>query len=280
MRLKNALRAIDFRVLPRCHCGNDKYRQNVNIVNRRHYVKLNNDRGLKMNLKTLLLATALVCGAPVIASAQETTTSVNFGAASSYQFRGINQNINDDIQIFAGIDASAGDFYVGAWASNVDFGSEANLEIDAYAGFKPKLGPIQLDFGILGYFYPQEDDLRIFEAKAAGTIANEAGMSLTGSVFYSPENGKDGPASVYGELAGALPLPNAKVGPFALGLNAAIGTATYDTNPNLPDYTNWRFGVSAATENGWAVDLFYTDTDVEDNVLYEAKTVVQVKRSF
>jgi uncharacterized protein (TIGR02001 family) len=234
-----------------------------------------------MKLKTILLAATLICGAPTIASAQDAAeTSVNFGAASSYQFRGVNNNVSDEIQIFGGLDVSAGDFYVGTWLSNMDFDTKANLEIDVYAGFKPKLGAIQLDLGVLGYFYPQEKDLRIFEAKAAATVANEAGMSLTGAVFYSPEAGKDGPSYWYGELAGVAPIPGAKVGPFALSLNAAVGTATYETNLVLPDYTNWKVGVTAATESGWAVDLFYTDTDVSDNVLYEGKTVVQLKRSF
>jgi uncharacterized protein (TIGR02001 family) len=233
-----------------------------------------------MKLKAILLATALICGAPTIVAAQEATTSVNFGAASSYQFRGVNQNVKDDTQIFAGADVSYGSFYIGTWVSNADFGTKANLEVDGYAGFKPKLGPVQFDLGVLGYLYPQEKDLRIFEAKAAATIANEAGMSLTGSAFYSPEAGKNGPSYWYGEIAVAAPIPGAKLGPFGLSVNAAVGTATYETNPTLPDYTNWKVGVTAATESGWAVDLFYTDTDVSDNVLYKAKTVVQLKRTF
>lgn len=235
-----------------------------------------------MNFKTLLIATAMMCGMPAMASAQDAaaTTSVNFGAASNYIFRGVNQNVSDDVQIFGGIDVSAGMFYVGGWASNADFGTKANLEIDAYAGFKPKVGPVQLDFGVLGYFYPQETDLRIFEAKASASIANEAGMSLTGSAFYSPEAGKDGPSYWYGELATAVPLPGAKLGPFAFSLNASVGTATYENNLLLPDYSNWKVGVTAATESGWAVDLFYTDTDIDDIETYKSKTTLQLKRTF
>jgi uncharacterized protein (TIGR02001 family) len=233
-----------------------------------------------MNFKAILLATALVCGAPAVAFAQEATTSVNFGAASSYQFRGVNQNVSDDVQVFAGIDVSAGSFYVGTWVSNVDFGNDVTAEIDAYGGYKTKVGPVALDFGVLGYFYPKDPDLRIFEAKAAATVANEAGMSLTGSVFYSPEAGKDGPSYWYGEIGAAVPIPGAKVGPFAFTLNGAVGTANYEDNLALPDYTNWKIGVTAATESGWAVDLFYTDTDVSNNALYEGKTVVQLKKTF
>ncbi len=233
-----------------------------------------------MKLKALLLATALVCGTPAIASAQETTTSVNIGAATSYQFRGINQNASDETQVFAGADVSYGQFYVGTWASNIDFGTEANLEIDVYGGFKPKVGPFQLDLGVLAYLYPQEKDLRIFEVKGAATVANEAGMSLTGAVFYSPEYGKDGPSYWYGEISAAAPIPGAKVGPFAFSLGASVGTTNYEDNLLLPDNANWKVGLTAATESGWAVDLFYTDTDIDDNVLYEGKTVLQLKRTF
>jgi uncharacterized protein (TIGR02001 family) len=266
-------------VLRRCHCDDASITSHYHN-DKRWVARFAIQQGTNMKLKAILLATALVCGAPAVAVAQEATSSVNFGAASSYQFRGVNQNVSEDIQVFAGADVSYGNFYVGTWVSNVDFGTEANLEVDVYAGYKPKLGPVQLDFGVLGYLYPQEKDLRIFEAKAAATIANEAGMSLTGSVFYSPEYGKDGPSYWYGELGVAAPIPGAKIGPFGFTANASVGTADFETNLFLPDYTNWKVGVTAATENGWAVDLFYTDTDVDNIEAYEGKTVLQLKKSY
>jgi uncharacterized protein (TIGR02001 family) len=239
-----------------------------------------------MKLKTLLLATALVCGTPAIAAAEEATTSVNLGVASSYQFRGVSQDISDGLQYFGGLDVSAGNFYIGTWLSNVDFGGDANLEVDVYAGYKPKLGPVQFDFGVLAYLYPETKDANVFEAKAAGTIANEAGMSLTGSLFYSPEYGKDGPSYWYSELATVLPIPGAKVGPFSFSANAAVGYVAADESSLLPDYTNWKVGLTASTENGWAVDLFYTDTDVDllkglgDLDVFKEATVLQIKRTF
>jgi uncharacterized protein (TIGR02001 family) len=234
-----------------------------------------------MKLKAILLATALICGAPTIVAAQELTTSVNLGIASSYQFRGINQNVNDDTaQFFGGLDLGYGDFYAGTWASNVDFGTKADFELDFYAGYKPKLGPVQLDFGVLAYLYPNEGDLRTYEAKAAGTIANEAGMSLTGSVFYAPELGKGGPSYVYAEISGAVPIPGAKLGPFSLSANAAIGTQAFENDFDAGDYTNWKLGITAATEKGWAIDVFYTDTDVSNVKVAEGKGVIQLKRTF
>jgi uncharacterized protein (TIGR02001 family) len=233
-----------------------------------------------MKLKALLLATALVCGAPAVASAQETTTSVNVGVASSYQFRGVNQNADDTGQVFGGVDLSAGSFYVGTWLSNVDFGSKANLEVDLYAGYKPQVGPVTLDIGVLAYTYPQQSDLLIYEGKFAGTIATESGVSLTGSVFYSPEYGKNGPSYWYYEAAVSAPIPGAKFGPFGLSANASVGSQSVESGATLPDYTNWKVGLTAATESGWAVDVFYTDTDVDNDKLYEGKGVVQLKRSF
>ena len=237
-----------------------------------------------MKLKALLLATALVCGAPAVASAQETTTSVNFGVASSYQFRGVTQAFDEKLdakaQIFGGADVSAGSFYVGTWLSNVDFGSKANLEVDLYAGYKPKVGPVTLDIGVLAYTYPQESNLLVYEGKFAGTVATESGVSLTGSVFYSPEYGRDGPSYWYYEAAVSAPIPGAKVGPFALSANASVGSLSAETSALLPDYTNWKVGLTAATEGGWAVDVFYTDTDVDNLKPFEGKGVVQLKRTF
>jgi uncharacterized protein (TIGR02001 family) len=235
-----------------------------------------------MKLKSILLAGALLCGAPTIVAAQEATTTVNFGAATNYVFRGLGQNVENEAQVFAGADVSYGSFYVGTWASNVDFGGEANLEVDIYGGYKPKVGPVQLDFGVLAYLYPQEKDLRVFEAKAAATIANEAGMSLTGSVFYSPELGKDGPSYWYSELAASAPIPGAKLGPFAFSVGASVGSLQLEEERGLPNYVNWKVGVTAATQNGWAVDLFYTDTDqdIAFTDLFESKTMLQLKRTF
>ena len=52
-------------------------------------------------------------------------------------------------------------FYAGVWASNLDFGGDfagndiANIEIDLYAGIKPKTGRITWDLGVIYYAYPE-----------------------------------------------------------------------------------------------------------------------------
>ncbi|GIU66355.1 TorF family putative porin [Candidatus Phycosocius spiralis] len=290
-----------------------------------------------MKLKELLLVTALLSGTPAVAMAQEATTSVNLGAASSYQFRGVNQNVDNSGQVFGGVDVSTNSFYVGTWFSNVNFdstsklldlinesgvdldalneiidvnsliggGSKANLEVDIYGGFRPTIGNFTLDFGLLAYTYPQEPDLLVYEGKFATTYTTKSGIALTGSAFYSPNNGKDGPSTWYLEAAASAPIPQVKLGPFSLSVNASYGNYRSDTKvlQLIPDeliefvpqeildilpgssYNNWKIGLTAATEKGWAVDLFYTDTDLNDLKLfgvetYESRVVLQLKKSF
>lgn len=233
-----------------------------------------------MKLKSILLAAAALVAAPAIATAQEApefSLSANVGVASDYVFRGVSQT-NGDPQVFGGVDLGYGMFYAGTWASNVDFGDGEDLEFDIYAGVKPTLGAVSFDFGILGYLYPQDDVLNTWEAKAAATYTVTDGPSFTGSLFYSPELGKDGPSYWYYELGVSAPIPGAKLGPFGLSALASIGVS--DVDGATDTVTNWKLGLTAATEAGWAVDVFYTDTDLDGVETAEGRGVVQLKKSF
>lgn len=92
-----------------------------------------------MKFRNIMLASALVALAPAMAMAQEVSSSANIGVSSDYVWRGVSQT-NGRAQVFGGVDASAGSFYVGAWASNVDWQPDAELEVDFYAGYKTSFG--------------------------------------------------------------------------------------------------------------------------------------------
>ena len=68
-------------------------------------------------------------------------------------------------------------FYLGTWASNVDFGAnDPKTEIDFYAGVKPTVGDTSLDFGVLYYGYSKDKGLTpgsysYVELKAAASRA-------------------------------------------------------------------------------------------------------------
>lgn len=230
-----------------------------------------------MKLKSILLATALVL-APQFASAQDGETSFYVGAVSDYVWRGVSQS-DENPSAYLGVDYTKGSLYLGAWAGTVDWAlptENVSLETDLYASYKPSLGPVALEFGVLGYLYPEASELNVWEGKAAATFAAKSGVSVTGALYYSPEVGKDGPSSIYSEASIAVPLA-VKTGPFSLSLGGAVGY--YDYDGIFEDYTNYKVSLTAATEKGWAIEVGYTDTDTT-GALYEGRGYIGLKKTF
>lgn len=211
------------------------------------------------------------------AHAQEVSSTVTVIATNNYLFRGATQSLHEPT-FQVSFDVASGPFYAGAFAANMDFETDANLEIDLYAGYKPKWGSAQMDFAVLGYFYPQEDPLNLMEVKAAATFSSEAGTAMTFSYFYSPEWGKGGPISNYVEASASVPIPSAKIGAFALSANASVGRQNFGTGV-IADYTNWKASISATAEKGWFAELAWTDTDL-DLEGYKGVVSVTLKKTF
>jgi len=132
-------------------------------------------------------ATLATAGA---ASAQDVDIAFNAAITSDYVFRGVSQTTEEPaVQI--GVDLTSGGFYVGAWASNVDFGDETDAEFDIYGGYRTEAAGFALDLGILGYGYVDapsvpDADYGYVEFKAAASRA--IGPVTAGAVVYfSPE---------------------------------------------------------------------------------------------
>ena len=114
---------------------------------------------LNKKLITAAVSTALLSGIGATA-AQAFDVSANVALVSDYRFRGISQT-GTDAAVQGGFDASwEPGFYLGTWASSVDFGSDnatgsfGTMEIDYYAGWAGPVG--DTDFGIdVGYTYYQ-----------------------------------------------------------------------------------------------------------------------------
>ncbi|WP_028111867.1 TorF family putative porin [Ferrimonas kyonanensis] len=110
-----------------------------------------------MKLKNGLLITAsmLALAAPVSANFSSTVT-----LASDYTFNGVSQTQNDPA-LQASLDYAADSgWYLGSWASNVDFGGsdDTNIEWDFYAGNYWQLSDrFGLDAGIAYYTYHGDD---------------------------------------------------------------------------------------------------------------------------
>jgi hypothetical protein len=102
-----------------------------------------------MNTKKLVPA-LVISAAAMVPAVSQAELSANIGWVSEYIYRGIHQ---DDSSAAAGIDYTAGPFYVGGWGADVGDG----LEYDAYFGFAGG-DTFTYKVGYTGYFYTDDFD--------------------------------------------------------------------------------------------------------------------------
>lgn len=208
---------------------------------------------------------AAVAGAVALTSgaAHAQSISANVTLASDYVFRGLSLSGEDPV-VQGGFDYEHGLFYAGVWGSSLG-SAGTSMEADIYAGVRPQIGPVALDLGLIGYFYPGADDdfaeSDFFEAMAAANIEAAPNLTLGVGLNYSPDMwGETGEAWYY-EINGAYALTD------AFALSARFGRQSIaDLNGPLPgspsdDYNSWNLGATYAF-HGFEFDLRYHDSDI------------------
>jgi len=216
---------------------------------------------------------------------RQLSLSANLGVTSDYVFRGISQS-GGDPAVQGGVDLSYGIFYMGVWASTIDFGTNvaganvANAELDLYAGVKPVWGPLTFDLGVIYYAYPgAKDNVTVganstneqnyVELKAGVSGSPFANMTLGTTVFYSPDyNAESGNTWTVEGLA-AYELP--KVGPFTPTLSSTLGTTifedrasatTFNAGIDGDSYLYWNAGLSLGVDK-LTFDFRYWDSNID-----------------
>lgn len=191
--------------------------------------------------------------------------------ASDYVFRGYSQT-NEDPTLQGGVDVTIGAFYVGAWASNVDFGDDTDAEVDIYGGYRGEAGGVAFDVGVVGYGYinaPSGADYDYVEFK--GAVSRAIGPATIGAaIYWSPDFfGIDEEATYVEANIAFVPAPQWTV-------SGAIGHQALDVND---DYVTWHAGVAYAFNDNVAIDLRYHDSDV-DGPLSDDRAVAALKFFF
>jgi uncharacterized protein (TIGR02001 family) len=215
-----------------------------------------------------------------VAAADEATSpfSGNVAITSDYVFRGISQS-NGGIALSGGFDyANESSFYAGVWASSVDFNAPTNLEVDVYAGFKPTFGPLDMDIGVVGYIYPDNDsDFDYLEAYAKASHTYGNGLTLGAAAFVSPEYFGETGLAYYLEANGALPITD------AFGVSGAVGFQDVEDGVTVNDdnYVTWNVG-GTVNVAGFGVDLRYHDSSIDEADLEGVgpRGVLTLKRAF
>ncbi|MCS5589094.1 MAG: TorF family putative porin, partial [Candidatus Thioglobus sp.] len=89
----------------------------------------------------------------------------NGALSTDYIWRGMSQT-GGEAALSGGLDVTSSKHggYVGAWASGVDFESEANKEVDYYFGYTDESARgVSFDVGYISYNYPTEGELKFEE---------------------------------------------------------------------------------------------------------------------
>ena len=186
-----------------------------------------------------------------VMSLQAAEFESNVALSSDYIWRGMTQTAEEPA-ISGGFDiAGESGLYFGTWASNVEFGAGAALELDWYAGYANELdNGFSYDIGYLAYTYPGEDSLD-FEEIYVGLGYSYFGYTFSSGQDSAPDNS---------EISVAL-------GETGLGL-------TYGDYDEYGEYTiiSYDLPISIA---GLGVSLAWTDFSAEDSSgLADEDTVV------
>ncbi|MGR3714013.1 MAG: TorF family putative porin [Shimia sp.] len=203
-----------------------------------------------MKLRTSAAIAALV--APMIAaggaSAQGFTWNYGVDFTTNYISDGVSQS-DGSAAIQPWVEAAFGNFYVGTWMSNVDFGvgDENVWETDLYFGYRNSINDaLSYDVGYTRYFYDATGN-DMGEIIGQLTYSPVSTLDLTARVAYDHENEN---WNYRGEVGFAVT--------DAIALDAAYG------HSDFYDHKYWAVGGSYAISDATAARISYNGSDTED----------------
>ena len=208
----------------------------------------------------LITASGLTFTGAARADEGPVSVSANVALSTDYVFRYISQTMEEP-SISGGFDLEFGDtgLYAGTWASNVDFGDDANIEIDFYGGWTTEFGNgLGLDVGIIDYeYFDDNNNPNILEIYAGLSYS-----IVSGTLYYGIDNelGVDSGTDNYIWLEGAVEYD---FGPAALAGTVGL----FESDDFDDEYVGWSVGVSTEAL-GLGFDLTYHDTDSDGEDLF------------
>ncbi|HEY1074034.1 TorF family putative porin [Brevundimonas sp.] len=222
-----------------------------------------------MRLVFVCAAAMAVFSAGSVHAQAKPDVAFNIGVVSDYVFRGASQT-GGDAALQGGVDVDLGGFYLGSWASNVDFGDDTAAEIDLYGGYRTEAAGYALDFGAGSYFYVNEPDGAEYNYVEFKALASRAvgPATLGAGVYHSFDYFGVDEKATYVEANAAI-VPADK-----WTLSGAIGHQWLDVSG---DYAAWNLGAAYALSDHLTVDVRYHDMD---SPLGDARVAAGLKASF
>jgi uncharacterized protein (TIGR02001 family) len=206
--------------------------------------------------KTAFALSALTLA--VLAPTVQADLAFNVGAVSDYRFRGISQSAQDPA-LQGGIDWTHKDgFYLGTWASTVDFGSgfDDDLELDVYGGYKWKAANVEWDAGLIHYNYPGGDTDSTNEIYLGGNY-----KQFNAKAFFTNDLAGTDESGIYLTGGAGIELGQGYVLGVQVGLSKSDGFAD-------SSFMDYRVGVSKEFKElaGVKLDLSYIGTNFDPEI--------------
>ena len=212
-----------------------------------------------MKMKSLALAcSAALMGISAVAQAE---FSGNIGVTSNYSWRGATQT-RDSAAISGGLDyAHESGFYVGTWASNVEFDNTdgAQYEVDFYGGYAGEVSDFGYDVGVIYYAYP------------AAQSSDAAGEDLDFTEIYGSVS--------YQWLEGGIYYTSAS---FDLQDSWSVGGTVghYDLDGTGDDWTHYQLDVTKSVGDFGDFTFSVSKADEEANGDDDPRVFVSWAKSF
>ena len=246
---------------------------------------MNLDESKKCILAVIFMSRFLLIGPAIVYADNDIGNfSANVGFFNQYSYRGIDQS-GEEAAVQGGFDwAHDSGFYIGTWASNVDFNDNDSVtEFDFDGGYAKEIqNGINLDLSMIGYTYPgayASSNYDYYEY-SFGLGKSIGPVSFSTAINYSPEFfAKSGDATYW---QGGLDYEFQEI-----KISGHVGKQWVDleTTYGAPDYVDYSIGASYAWQ-GFDLIVAYVDTDVDagwnstDQSGKEGRTIFGVSKSF
>ena len=246
---------------------------------------MNLDKYIKCILGVIFMSRFLLIGPAIVYADNDIGNfSANVGFFNQYSYRGIDQS-GEEAAVQGGFDwAHDSGFYIGTWASNVDFNDNDSVtEFDFSGGYTKEIqNGINLDLSLIGYTYPgayASSNYDYYEY-SFGLGKSIGPVSFSTAINYSPEFfAKSGDATYW---QGGLDYEFQEI-----KISGHVGKQWIDleTTYGAPDYVDYSVGASYAWQ-GFDLSVAYVDTDVDagwnstDQSGKEGRTIFGVSKSF
>lgn len=199
-------------------------------------------------MEKLLSAICLIL--PSVASAQE--VEISFGGLVASDYISDGESLSGGKPVLQGyVELQYGRFYVGAWASTLDDGTDT-AEADITVGYRQGIGDVDVDISYARTIYDQSGDCcGEFTVFAEYAISDDA--VLGGGVSFDTISNETS-----ADIAASFDLSESWT------ISGGIG-ADFDATEEDEDSVSWDIGlIRSFGENAWG-DVRYFDSSIESS---------------